>query len=511
MKKIIILTLLLETLISNFAGAQEMPPAVYLNKITQRLVGSWPQPTDYENLQKEMRNKNCTAVSCLEEFFRGYIKEKMNRPEFYALFYAEVTERMGYKSPGSAFLSQIIQGGQDFNDPSTGRDFALTYRTLKENRSFDDLFTSQLITDPVYKTGDVSVRNGNLDLFSIDTSGLSGGGQQSGSYNIELENGQTNAAAEYNLKNHNNVSGLFSTRKFLLKYWTSPINENRKRAAAFFRIMMCDSMSPALERETQKEKENRIAMGRSDEQVIRDDLKAIHVNKHASQKDCAACHDRLDPIGRTFRGLELGVSNEAFRGNLRYFGATNNLVDIPVTQFHDLTVKTTAVPKYLDCQTNWLIETFLGKDLNLPPTRFSEVVTNIEKRKRRLKDVIEDLLMIPEFRGLRAKVVEPPSLVAAKVVLNNCTECHSNTFSLRPEQMKTRLSRVAVCLDLPNNAKDPQMPPSDHWWQPSGQELTAIKNWLQEGAPIGDNVQLFDKSEVNQLMTPNKDTIKCRQ
>ncbi len=511
MKTVYFKILIAASLISLQSMAQELPPAVFLNKISQRLVGSWPLPSEYESLQKEISNRNCNTISCLEPFFRSYIRAKMNRPEFYALFYGEVTERFGYKSPGSSQLSKIIQSGEDFQDPSPGRDFALVYRTLKDNRPFDELYTSQIITDPVYKTADTSVSNSAYDLFSIDTTNLRSGGQLSASYNIDLENGQTNAAAEYNLKDHNNISGLFSTRKFLLRYWTSPINENRKRAAAFFRIMMCDSMSPALERESQKEKELRMAMGRSDEEVITAEVRSVHADKHATQKDCAACHSRLDPVGRTFRGLELGVSNEPFKGNLRFFGSTNDMIDIPVKNFHDLLVKATNVPKYLDCQTNWLIEAFLGKDLNLPPARFADVVTNVERKKRRMKDVIEDLIMIPEFRGLRTKVIEPASLIAAKDVLKNCTECHSNTFALRPEQIKARLSRVAVCLDMPNGSKDPQMPPSDHWWQPNDKELSAIKNWIQEGAPLSESMKLFEKNEVQQLFAPNKEVKKCRQ
>ncbi len=94
------------------AYSQELSPNMFLNKITHRLIGSWPQPADYEALQKELKSKNCANVSCAEGFFRSYIKQKMEKPEFYALFYAEVTEHFGYKTPSSSRLSGIIEQGK---------------------------------------------------------------------------------------------------------------------------------------------------------------------------------------------------------------------------------------------------------------------------------------------------------------------------------------------------------------------------------------------------------------
>ena len=71
---------------SSVLKAQELSPNIFMNKITQRLLGAWPLPADYELLQKEMKSTKCATVSCLDSFFRNYIREKMTKPEFYALF-----------------------------------------------------------------------------------------------------------------------------------------------------------------------------------------------------------------------------------------------------------------------------------------------------------------------------------------------------------------------------------------------------------------------------------------
>ena len=62
----------------------------------------------------------------------------MQQPEFYTMFYAQVTERFGFKTPISSRISQILRFSKDAN-VSQARDFMLVYRTLKENKSFDEL------------------------------------------------------------------------------------------------------------------------------------------------------------------------------------------------------------------------------------------------------------------------------------------------------------------------------------------------------------------------------------
>ncbi len=492
---------------SHSARAQELPPHVFMHKVSMRLVGRPPTLAEKALLSKTMK-PGCASVTCLDDFFRSFIREKMKAPEFYAIAYSKVTERFGYKSPSSSALSQIIKTGVDGGGASEGRDFMLVYRTFKENAPIDDLFTSQIVTDPTYP--DLSAANPGFERFSIDVSRMPRPPQQS-NYEFLLENGSTVNSTQFNLSGHPNIAGLFSSTRFLLRYWNSPINRNRKRAAAFFRVMLCDSMSPALERETQREKELRLALGISDEQYSADELVKIHLNKHANQKDCAVCHDRLDPIGRTMRPLEVGVSGVSFKGQLRFANSLSENAEIEVSNFHDLAVKTTKQSKYIDCQTNWMIETFLGKDLGLPPLRFTEFFKTVEKNKRRVKSTIEELLMLPEFRGLVPKVIEPASLVAAKTVLSNCTECHANLFRERPEQIKARLSRISVCLDLLNDGKQLAMPPSDHYWLPSDADLRSVKEWIKQGGPLSDDVKLYDSNEVTRVLSPPPGVRKCRE
>jgi len=490
--------------------AQEMHPMVFLNKLSERLVQKAATPEEYEKLNSEMQKKNCSSTVCLENYFRKYIQDKMNSDDFYAIFYSHVTERFGYKTPRSLNLEKLFYTKYPDNGASAGRDFALVYRTLKENRSFDELYTSQMITEPESHV-DLNKHSGAMEYISIDTEGMRNNPNTSSPYLIELKNNKQIQAQQFDLTGHNNYSGLFTSSIFLNHRWNTDLNQNRKRAAAYYRIMLCDMMTPALDRESEKQKENRMALGILDENIIRENIKQIHKDKHATQIDCNACHTRLDPVGKVFRAFEQGVSNVSLKGEIKYTDVTDDLKVVEVSNFHDLTLKTVQLPKYFDCQMSWFAEIYLGLDFKLSTARLADVSKQIERRKRKIKDVIEDLLMIPEFRNIKIETVEPESFIQARAVLDNCKDCHSSFFSMRPELLKSKLSKVAVCMDVDNGGKNAQMPPSDHYWHANNQEIEQVRKWLSDGAPVSQSMNLFNQQEVQKIFQYKQEQRKCRK
>lgn len=499
---------------TSLAHANELEPELFLNRITERLVGRWPYPQEYEALEKTLRSTNCASVSCAESFFRDYIREKMKQPEFFALAYEKVTARWAYKSPPSPRLSVILADAKNAKEnpsASLGRDFMLVYRTFKENRPFDDLFTSQVITDPVYST--LTAGNAAYDRYSINVSKLPMSMQTATPYDFLLETGASVVASAFDLTGHPNVSGLYSSTRFLQRYWNSPPNEYRKRAGAVFRLMTCDLLAPALQRENEKQKELRHALGLSDDYFAERSIDRLHklkMNRHASQADCNACHTRLDPVARSMRGMRVGISGVAFKGEMSYKSDLGETKVIKGDNFQALMTEATKLPNYLDCQTNWLIEAYLGNDLDLAPYRYSEITTAIEKNKRRVKNVIEELLMLPEFRGVRPEVDEPRAFIESKKVLSNCTECHTNFLRGRPSTIKANLACVAIRLDLANDSVKRDMPPSSHYWHPEPQELETIGNWIREGAPTAVGQPLFSEDELKQVLSKRVEAGRCR-
>lgn len=513
LKFVIILNLVLGGLFAQTAVAEELSPEAFLLKISKRLTEKWPLPQEYEDLNEQMRKKNCNKVSCLDGYFRKVIQNKMKQDEFYALFYSKVTERWGYKTPASIQLEKLFKPEVNIQSITARRDFSLVYYILRNNLSFDQLYTSQFIIEPQAGNNlELSYSSSDIKYSPIDLAGFRNGESvPTKDFNYSIQRtGKEFEGTIFDLTGHNNVSGLFSSAVYWNRYWNTSLNNERKRAAHFYKVMLCDPMSPALDRETEKQRELRMAQGVFDEDVIKKDLQAIHRNKHGSQKDCASCHTRLDPVGYSFRAIENGVSNYPVKGVLKVPTA-EGLQAIETNSFHDLTTKTTKLAKYFDCQMNWLVESYLGKDLKIPTMHLVQVGKEIEAKGRKTKDVIETLLMLPEFRGEGVQEEEIPSLTKAKAVFANCAGCHGSFLSLRPELLKKKVERISVCLDLRHDGADAQMPPMESAWFPTEQEVKNIRTWVEQGAPLSSDYKMFTPQEVDKVINYEQGTKKCRE
>ncbi len=485
-------------------------PEAFLNRLSQRLVGSFPMPDEYKRLKSEMQKRNCNSTTCLEDYFRKYIQEKMKSEEFYVLFFAHISERFGYKSPKSLSAETMLNTRYPDYGTSAPRDFALVYKILKENRNFDELYTSQIIVEPDINSN-LTKTSGPIEYIGIDTQGLNKDVSNTTSFTFDLNSNRSLTGKQFDLTGHANYSGLFSSTVFLNHRWNTDLNQNRKRSAAFYRIMICDSMTPALDRETERQRENRMARGIFDEEVITANVKQAHLNRHATQTDCASCHKKLDPVGRVFRAFEQGVSNVSLKGALLYSDASEDLNKMNVENFQDLTTKTVKLSRYFDCQLSWFLEILLGQDFKVSTGRLVELTRQIENKKRKIRDVIEEILMLPEFRNISSELNEPETLKQAKLVFENCKECHSSFFSMRPELLKAKLNRIATCMDLANEGKNAQMPPSDHYWRPEASEVQQINTWIRQGAPITEKDQLLSPQEIQKLFNYEQEGKKCRR
>lgn len=489
----------------NAQGA-ELSPAVFLRKISLRLVGRQPTLQEYRTLESELSRSSCRQVSCAEKELRKHVQRLMSEPEFYAQAYARVTERFGYRSPPSSRLSKIVEEAQKANSTNTLRDFLLIYRVFKENRSLSELYQSQTVTD---LAGAEFEPKGFAQKFWLEQ-GSTRIDSESGTP-LTLENGRVFETVNWTLKGHPNLAGLFSSSRFLEHHWNTPENQNRKRSAGVLRVMLCESLAPTLERESQKARELRISLGISEVEVLKTDLKKAHVDLHANRKDCAQCHDRIDPIGNTLVPLEVGVSAVPFAGGLVDLDSYGVKQQTRVPNFASLIATIIDRPGYLDCQARWLIDTYLGKDIDFAPDRLAQIEANMAKKSLRTKEIIEDLLFLPEFFGKEVPQAKlAPEFVRSKEILSNCNECHQDTFRAAPERIRQRLSRIASCLDLNGSGKAAKMPPSDHWWGPSPDEVQSIKSWVLSGAPISSEFQIFRKSEIEKVLKAAKEN-PCRE
>ncbi|MBK7844686.1 MAG: DUF1588 domain-containing protein [Bdellovibrionales bacterium] len=482
--------------ISTSSVAKPLSAEGYLTKISERLTGKWPSPHEFSRLKNEKLRTGCSQVPCLQDFFRTYIGEKMDTGDFYSEAVLKTYERFGLRAPERPPFPIDGNGITSFDNDST--EDLLVYRVFKLNRPIDELFTSQVYWRR-FVPGD-SPLSGFIG-FEIDGKRESAIQEMSEDERKRYPEISSLVPQVIDLNGHPNIAGLFSTKRFLERYWNSPANGNRKRAAAIFKIMLCDEMAPALERDQQQGREEALALGVSEARTTVRSLEEIHRTRHANQKDCRQCHMRLDPMARTMRPLELGVAAFPSPGNLKFYNSFDDIQDIPVKNFSDLIRKATQQQKYVDCQLNWLVTWIMGRDVDIHPVRFATLIEDFEKSGRNIKSSVENLLLSPEFQGIPSQFEEPTSLTKSAVVLEECQFCHGSFLKTRGDKLKLNLAKIAVVLDLTNDGRNRTMPPKSHWWEPTAQEVQDVKTWIQEGAPlVKGEPPILNPDEVQRLL-----------
>lgn len=491
----ILSAVLVASFFSLSAFAAVMSPEEYLNKISERLTGAWATPAEFQALASEQAKRSCYRIDCMEDYFQTYVRGKLNTTEFYNEATLKVFEKFGFQTTPTLPLP-LSESSMNFRNYE-GRELTLPYRVFRNDFSIDQLFTSDTYWE--------RKKDGNLGAFAsmfglqIETE------KEPVSTKIEKSSFPelgTMDLYEFNYTGHPNVAGLFSTSKFLSRYWNSPINANRKRAAAFYRIMLCFSMNPALEREKMAEREEALAKGIPQLEGGNRTLEEIHKNRHANQADCAKCHNLLDPVAHTMRPLELGISKFAASGVLRMNNGLNGFDQYKASSFAELVKKATRLPNYEDCQVNWLFNWIIGKDVQVHPQRFMDLLTTFNDNGRKAKTMVEKLVLSPEFRGETAKFVEAESYKKAMAVFQNCRDCHTSFFNTSSGNMKLKLRKIVSKLDLSNDGLNRSMPPANHWWQPTVNEIQTIRAWVASGAPLTEGRPILNAGEIQNFLQP---------
>lgn len=297
------------------------------------------------------------------------------------------------------------------------------------------------------------------------------------------------------------ISGALTTEKFLVRYGNTALNKNRRRAAAVFRIFLCDSMVAAVPPQSNDSVDRDYetifpggskVMGKSEEE-LRAEIK--QGDPHGTQKDCMSCHYKLDPMGKTFGLSAVGINPIASPGALSFKNSKGQYVNESVAGIGELGLKITQQPEYLSCQVRHFWNWFIGKDAPLTKDRQKELIKKFVELQRRPKDFISYLVSSREFRA-KPEILTESQILARRAarILKNCTDCHSNLgkgseieyidltdlpYGL-PEYMIGQLSWV---LDVKGDGSKRIMPPKESLWQLSPEEEQVLRTWIKSGAP----------------------------
>lgn len=313
-------------------------------------------------------------------------------------------------------------------------------------------------------------------------------------------------------------AGSITTARFMERYGNSALNKNRRRAAAVFRIFLCDSMAAAVPDQGSNLDGilDRIYPDpQKTEDELRDQLRQSGDAIHGTQKDCMACHFKLDPAGQTMINIAVSVSKYTTPGALAFL-RDGQLVHIPVKSVGDLGEAISRQPEFASCQVNHFWRWFVGTDVPLSNSRRQEIERDLIQNGLKPWPLIKSLVKSPEFRRSPEPLNPNRSLgLQAKSFLQKCDSCHtarggvwtSNgemvpTLSKWPiggssEKMKFWLvDYVAKVLDLTGQSGVRSMPPRSSPWQPTVSEIKNLRQWIETGAPDENGVKQIEEGPL---------------
>ncbi len=492
MKSLLIGMTLVLSLHSTFATASAREDVLSdfarFRKLSLILRGRAPTPSEIAKIQ-------ALQPSQRNQLFNQLAAEYMTTEEFNQTFVAFLSDTMRVARPELA---------GNFRSPTYTSLHLKFYDLIKNDRSWDDLLTSKRITLSL-----IDLNNGRnspnfyssvLSTEQIQT--LRKHFEASFKLGVD-ENVQFNGQPfpDINVANisrdletdSNNLAGVLTDPAFLNRHPTTPINQNRKRTSAVFRIFLCDDMKAVILPDANAERELELA-ALDDGAASRANIPTAPdiVKMHANDEKCSSCHYKLDPMGNAFKGISSKLSGRSVPGSLVFKRKSGELVKIPFANINELAQAIVKQPEYASCQVKHLWNFVIGKDLPMSSTVESELVKKFNASGRKPKLIISQLLQRPEFTRIPRFTVDNIDFQQVSGILNNCKSCHDSNmlapnvstlpFSRFGFGHQTLINEMIHELDLLGNGARASMPPKSAGWKLEAGERNLLSAWIAGGA-----------------------------
>lgn len=311
------------------------------------------------------------------------------------------------------------------------------------------------------------------------------------------------------------LAGTLTDPSFLARHPTTPMNQNRKRAAAIFRIFLCDDMKAVILPDANAEKELELA-------ALDDGLEARKlvsstpsiVKMHAGEEKCSSCHYKLDPLAKAYVGISSRISPRTVPGELTFKRKNGELARIPYRNMQDLAKAIVDQPEYLSCQVQHFWDLFVGKDIPLSASTKDELVSQFNQMERRPKTFAKYLVRRPEFYRFPRFDMDSIGFNQVSGILKNCKSCHDKeTLAPQVDQVPFKVfggsdehqkivEQIIEDLDLLGNGSQAKMPPKSAGWTLDPRERVLLTAWLAGGAKtLAKNESRLDTVENSLQVT----------
>lgn len=467
----------------------ELSPAMRLRKLSLHLRGIDPTRSEYQSLHA----LKGAGYDRTEAFFKAKTSEYLSSLHHISKMVERLTALFRLRPSYAAIDIEEIQ-------KSAGTDpYASKYPLGAAESLFARIAAENLSWDEIVLTKNYRMEPNNFDskdFFDLDSKQLVAtpdpryAATKRSFVSIEFDADDAR------------IGGIVTTDRFLSRYSNSATNRNRRRAAAVFRVFLCDPMEAVI---TSNEADNKNLL---DQAFAGSDLgETFHAmpitkptaeteKRHGSDPSCMQCHYKLDPMAAAFRGFSSEQLYPYVNASaLTYRSKSGELIHRPGRGIGDVLKSITEQRTYASCQVSHFARWFIGKDVYLPQQKINEWVEAFDRVGRRTNDFIAFLVSTPEFRNIPMN--SGPQVMRfqkARQHLVSCSQCHKDNtevpdFAVFPiggssESHVKWIDSIAAAVDLKGSGKAFMPPKSARW--PSNALETAKKDlleWICSGAP----------------------------
>lgn len=275
-------------------------------------------------------------------------------------------------------------------------------------------------------------------------------------------------------------------------------------SAAFYRILLCDEMSPVAD------------IGKNiPMELIARRLRANAAQPpptpegpHASNSNCQTCHKQLDRIQEIYGGDGKGTTKVFL-----YKDIDSSLAQINYSSANELLKKVRETRVYRRCQVRRLWNLYLGTDVPLAEAHLSALEQEFSKSPS-IQDFSRLLVSRPEFRN------SPPLKITSfhqiKPIFDRCLHCHQSSekslfdltklpFGLSDDPLATgehfeSLKVLSRKIDIFDGGAKATMPPRRAGFKLSRSELSMIVRWMEALAPDENSRPTITESQRAELL-----------
>jgi hypothetical protein len=502
MKIILFTFLLMISFFSSLANANELSAAQRLRKLSIQLRGQDPSASEYEDLKQ---------TSNTEAFFSKKANEYIGDSAHVEKMEQRLLELFRLKIKNGPYIKHS-RSSYGLSDSSNALNH-LFRNIVSSNLSWDELLVSKS-----YKTFNVSSNNqfsewGFLKkTFPEQLPETADGVITKGTSLMNDESDGVDYWREVIAKTEVQkqvTAGSITTGRFFERYPTTKLNKNRKRAAAIFRIFLCDDMRPVV---LENAEDDAQLLAASLGQNMKTEVHSTEAQekRHGTDAQCMSCHYKLDPMADTFRTSGLVLSPWPAAGKLVYTQDNGKQVNVGVKGIGGLGEAIAQQPAYAQCQVKHFWEWFIGKDVSLPEKRLLQLTSEFDRLGRRPNDFIEYLVQQPEYKVIPTTGHQEITITNVKPILQKCDQCHGKQnipmFSILPIKNSDYnhsgwLKQISEHLDLKNNGRDADMPPKNAGWELTENERDLIGRWLLDGAKDDRGEQTITEAQATTLVS----------